>query len=35
MLTLILVRALGSAMIQTGVAEREVRKFLNDKLAGR
>jgi 3-dehydroquinate synthase len=35
MLTFILVRAIGSAMIETGVAEREVRKFLNDKLAGR
>jgi 3-dehydroquinate synthetase len=35
MLTFILVRAIGSAVIETGVAERDVRAFLNDKLARR
>jgi 3-dehydroquinate synthase len=35
MLTFILVRAIGSAVIETGVEEREVREFLNEKLAGR
>jgi 3-dehydroquinate synthase len=33
MLTFILVRAIGSAVIESGVAEREVRAFLNEKLA--
>jgi 3-dehydroquinate synthase len=32
MLTFILVRAIGSAVIETGVQEREVREFLNEKL---
>jgi 3-dehydroquinate synthase len=35
MLTFILVRAIGSAVIETGVQEREVREFLNEKLARR
>jgi 3-dehydroquinate synthase len=35
MLTFILVRAIGSAVIETGIAERDVRAFLNDKLARR
>src|SRR5215468_702066 len=35
MLTFILVRAIGSAVIETGVEEREVRAFLNEKLARR
>jgi 3-dehydroquinate synthetase len=35
MLTFILVRAIGSAVIETGVAEREVLAFLNEKLARR
>jgi 3-dehydroquinate synthase len=35
MLTFILVRAIGSAVIETGVEEREVREFLNEKLARR
>jgi 3-dehydroquinate synthase len=35
MLTFILVRAIGSAVIETGVEAREVRDFLNEKLAKR
>jgi 3-dehydroquinate synthase len=35
MLTFILVRAIGSAVIESGVEEREVRAFLNEKLARR
>jgi len=35
MLTFILVRAIGSAVIETGVEEHEVRVFLNEKLARR
>jgi 3-dehydroquinate synthase len=35
MLTFILVRAIGSAVIETGVEEREVRAFLNEQLARR
>jgi 3-dehydroquinate synthase len=35
MLTFILVRAIGSAVIETGVEERDVRAFLNEKLVGR
>jgi 3-dehydroquinate synthase len=35
MLTFILVRAIGSAVIETGVEEREIRAFLNEKLARR
>ena len=35
MLTFILVRAIGSAVIESGVEEREVRSFLNEKLARR
>jgi hypothetical protein len=35
MLTFILVRAVGSAVIETGVAELEIRAFLNEKLARR
>jgi len=35
MLTFILVRAVGSAVIETGVEEREVRAFLNEQLARR
>src|SRR6516165_148478 len=35
MLTFILVRAIGSAVIEAGVEEREVRAFLNEKLARR
>jgi 3-dehydroquinate synthase len=35
MLTFILVRAIGSAVIETGVAEGDVRAFLNEKLARR
>src|SRR6516225_664454 len=35
MLTFILVRGIGSAVIETGVDEREVRAFLNEKLARR
>jgi len=35
MLTFILARAIGSAVIETGVEEREVREFLNEKLARR
>jgi 3-dehydroquinate synthase len=34
MLTFILVRAIGSAFIESGVAESEVRAFLSEKLAG-
>jgi 3-dehydroquinate synthetase len=34
MLTFILVRAIGSAFIEFGVAESEVRAFLSEKLAG-
>jgi 3-dehydroquinate synthetase len=34
MLTFILVRAVGSAFIESGVAESEVRAFLSEKLAG-
>jgi hypothetical protein len=30
-----LVRGIGSAVIETGVEEREVRTFLNEKLARR
>jgi 3-dehydroquinate synthetase len=33
MLTFILVRAIGSAVIEAGVEEREVRAFLNEQLA--
>jgi 3-dehydroquinate synthase len=35
MLTFILVRAIGSAFVESGVAEREVRAFLTEKLAGK
>jgi shikimate kinase / 3-dehydroquinate synthase len=35
MLTFILVRAIGSAFVETGVEERKVRAFLSEKLAGR
>src|SRR5262249_23480909 len=35
MLTLILVRAIGSAFIETGVDEREIRAFLSEKLVRR
>jgi 3-dehydroquinate synthase len=35
MLTFILMRAIGSAVIETGVEERDVREFLNEKLARR
>jgi hypothetical protein len=35
MLTFILMRAIGSAVIETGVGEREVRAFLNEKLSRR
>jgi 3-dehydroquinate synthetase len=35
MLTFVLVRAIGSAVIESGVEEREVRAFLNEKLARR
>jgi len=35
MLTFILVRDIGSAVIETGIDEREVRAFLNEKLARR
>ncbi len=35
MLTFILVRAVGSAFVEAGVDEREIRTFLNDKLARR
>jgi 3-dehydroquinate synthetase len=35
MLTFILVRAIGSAFVESGVAEREVRAFLSEKLAGK
>jgi 3-dehydroquinate synthetase len=35
MLTFILVRGIGSAVIETGVEEREVRTFLNEKLVRR
>src|SRR5215470_13942029 len=35
MLTFILVRTIGSAVIEAGVKEREVRAFLNEKLARR
>jgi 3-dehydroquinate synthase len=35
MLTLILVRAIGSAFIETGVGEREIRAFLSEKLVRR
>ncbi len=35
MLTFILARAIGSAFVEPGVEEREVRAFLNDKLARR
>jgi 3-dehydroquinate synthase len=35
MLTLILVRAIGSAVIESGVEEREIRAFLSEKLAKR
>jgi 3-dehydroquinate synthetase len=35
MLTFVLVRAIGSAVIETGVEEREVRVFLNEQLAKR
>jgi 3-dehydroquinate synthase len=34
MLTFILIRAIGSAFVESGVAEREVRAFLSEKLAG-
>jgi 3-dehydroquinate synthase len=34
MLTFILVRAIGAAFVESGVAEREVRAFLSEKLAG-
>jgi len=34
MLTFILVRAIGSAFVETGVEERRVRAFLSEKLAG-
>jgi 3-dehydroquinate synthetase len=33
MLTFILLRGIGSAVIETGIEEREVRAFLNEKLA--
>jgi 3-dehydroquinate synthase len=33
MLTFILLRGIGSAVIETGIGEREVRAFLNEKLA--
>jgi len=35
MLTFILVRAIGSAFVETGVEERRVRAFLSEKLSGR
>ncbi len=35
MLTFILVRGIGAAFVETGVEEREVRAFLNEKLAER
>jgi 3-dehydroquinate synthase len=35
MLTFILVRAIGSAFVEPGVVEREVRAFLSEKLAGK
>jgi 3-dehydroquinate synthase len=35
MLTFVLVRAIGSAVIETGVEEREVRAYLNEQLARR
>ena len=34
-LTFILVRAIGSAFVESGVAESEVRAFLSEKLAGK
>ena len=35
MLTFILVRAIGSAFVEAGVEEHQVRAFLSEKLAGR
>ena len=35
MLTLLLVRAIGAAFVETGIEEHQVRAFLSEKLAGR